>query len=254
VTNYRELMFECGRQMGLERRMVPVPFFSPGLSTLWVVLITGASPRLVAPLVKSLEHPMVVRNRALLERSGLRPLGIREALRSCFESRPPTLRKETRQRSRAVRSDPTVRSIQRLPFRSGLESAQALSETYFEWLEQWLSPWVKVVRSERYGRSIRTLRLGFFNRGLDLLVLASSPQVEHPEIASYRVIGGVLAHRLSRGRDAGVFEFRVSESGQYALIGLHDFRPSLPWPLYQWTQAQAHRWVMACFTRMRAAQ
>ena len=50
VLTYAEMMRETARVLGKRRLMLPVPFFSPGLSRLWVSLFSGKPRELVAPL------------------------------------------------------------------------------------------------------------------------------------------------------------------------------------------------------------
>ncbi len=78
--DYRTLMAMCAEILGLKRSMVPVPLFTPGLSRLWVSLVTGAPRALVAPLVESLRHEMVARDLRLAELAGLTPTPVRAAM------------------------------------------------------------------------------------------------------------------------------------------------------------------------------
>jgi uncharacterized protein YbjT (DUF2867 family) len=80
VVSYLEIMKRFSALAGLERRFIGIPLFSPGLSRLWVSLITGAPRALAAPLVESLRHEMTVRDHALAEAAGLRPTPFDEAL------------------------------------------------------------------------------------------------------------------------------------------------------------------------------
>lgn len=58
---YEEMVQRFAAVAGLSRRMVvPVPVLSPGLSSLWVGLITPVPPAVARPLVESLRHDAVV--------------------------------------------------------------------------------------------------------------------------------------------------------------------------------------------------
>jgi uncharacterized protein YbjT (DUF2867 family) len=61
VMTYQELMQVYGEVAGLGRRLiVPVPVLTPGLSSLWIGLVTPLPPGLARPLVESLINEVVV--------------------------------------------------------------------------------------------------------------------------------------------------------------------------------------------------
>jgi len=60
--SYMGLMREYARQRGLKRLMVPVPFLTPRLSSLWLGLVTPVYARVGRKLVDSLPHETVVRD------------------------------------------------------------------------------------------------------------------------------------------------------------------------------------------------
>jgi hypothetical protein len=45
------------------------------------------------------------------------------------------------------------------------------------------------------------------------------------------------------------FEFREVLNGSAILAAVHDYRPRLPWPLYNAFQARVHVWIMRLFAR-----
>ena len=80
VTSYSGIMEEYGRQRGLKRLMIPVPFLTPWLSSLWLNLITPVYARIGRKLIDSIRYPTVVKNDEALRDFDFRPLGIREAI------------------------------------------------------------------------------------------------------------------------------------------------------------------------------
>jgi len=80
VATYGELMREYARQRGLRRLLVPVPVLTPGLSSLWLGLVTPVYARVGRKLVESLPHETVVHDASALERFPIRPRGYREAI------------------------------------------------------------------------------------------------------------------------------------------------------------------------------
>ena len=77
---YGELMKEYARQVGVRRLMVPVPFLSPRLSSLWLGLVTPLYARVGRKLVDSLRHDTVVQDRRALDSFPVRPLAVRPAI------------------------------------------------------------------------------------------------------------------------------------------------------------------------------
>lgn len=78
--SYGELMQEYARQRGVRRWMIPVPFLTPHLSSLWLGLVTPLYARVGRKLVDSLRHPTVVQDDAAQRLFAIRPVGVREAI------------------------------------------------------------------------------------------------------------------------------------------------------------------------------
>ena len=60
-----------------------------------------------------------------------------------------------------------------------------------------------------------------------------------------KIVGGILANVGDSPN--GRLEFREVLQGQSVMSAIHDFSPSLPWYLYNITQAVAHLMVMKAF-------
>ena len=239
VLTYRKLMATLAEEMNVRRYFFSVPFFSPGLSRLWVQLITGGSRNLVSPLVQSLKHEMVVHDHSLMELYGKPLLGVRESLRRCLTGLTPTLRSSTRQRWIQLRGRPEVRSIQRLPLPNG-KNAEWVADQYFDWLPHFLKPLIVV---EKSAEDVWVFRLVFMKT--PLLRLFYSRERSTSDRQLFYIRGGLLAktEKDSNGR----LEFREVLNRQACLAAIHEFRPSLPWLIYKYTQALAHLWVMRGF-------
>ena len=80
VTSYLGIMQVYARERGLRRRMVPLPFLTPALSSLWLNLITPVYARIGRKLIESIKHPSIVRNTEALTDFAVRPIGIAEAI------------------------------------------------------------------------------------------------------------------------------------------------------------------------------
>jgi uncharacterized protein YbjT (DUF2867 family) len=90
VLTYTEMMQIYAEEAGLRRRIIiPVPVLSPGLSSLWVGLVTPLPPSIARPLVESLRHEAVVRSApAVLPAE---PTPYREAVRRALDREPGEL-------------------------------------------------------------------------------------------------------------------------------------------------------------------
>jgi uncharacterized protein YbjT (DUF2867 family) len=245
VLSYREMMHCTAALCGRATRSYPVPFFSPGLSRLWVSLVTGTPRALVAPLVESLRHPMLASRDdlgALLGRPGL---GFEESVRRALAEEaatPPERRPASRRAGRPLREPSDVRSIQRLPLPAGRDAAW-VAEEYLRWLPRRLWPLVRVERGA--GGAVR-LRARPFGRVL--LHLRSERELSSAERQVFAIDGGLL---VGRPRDAapGRLEFREVAGRRFVLAAISDYRPALPWPVYAATQARLHLWLMRRFAR-----
>ncbi len=226
VLTYREMMRETAHVMGKRRLMLPVPLVTPGLSRLWVSLVTGAPKALVAPLIQSLRHPMVAKDRWLQERIGLPGKQFAEALDEAL--RPEGLVRE-----------PMALSVQRMPVPRGRDAIWLAAE-FAAWLPAALRGLVRVTRSET--------GLEFYAVGLPWPLLALSFRADRSggTRALFEVKGGLLA-----GTAIGFprLEFRTISEGKDGLAAVHQFSPRLPWWIYTLTQARAHAWVMWRFGR-----
>ena len=68
----------------------------------------------------------------------------------------------------------------------------------------------------------------------------------------FYITGGLLARSVERPTRRPRLEFRQVLDGTVLLVAIHDYRPTLPWPLYNWTQALVHLWAMRGFARYLA--
>jgi hypothetical protein len=78
--SYGDLMREYARQRGLKRLMIPVPFLSARLSSLWLGLVTPVYATIGRKLVESLKNPTVVNNNSALDAFPLRPMSLESAI------------------------------------------------------------------------------------------------------------------------------------------------------------------------------
>ncbi|MCG3175866.1 MAG: hypothetical protein MOGMAGMI_00803 [Candidatus Omnitrophica bacterium] len=84
--SYLDLMKEYGRQRGLRRLIVPVPVLSPGLSSLWLGLVTPLYARVGRKLIESIRHETTVHDSEALRVYSVKPMPIREAIERALKN------------------------------------------------------------------------------------------------------------------------------------------------------------------------
>ncbi len=78
--SYVDLMKEYGRQRGLSRWIIPVPVLSPGLSSLWLGLVTPLYARVGRKLIESMRHETVVKDDSAAKAFSVKPMSIQDAI------------------------------------------------------------------------------------------------------------------------------------------------------------------------------
>lgn len=229
---YVEMMQGTARKLGKNRHFLPVPFFTPTLSRLWVSLITNTPKNLVYPLIESLEHPMVARDDHLYSREGQEKTYAELLDHVSLQVQPG------RNIFRFKANSRTVRSIQRLPLPEGKDAAWVM-KTYLDWLPRFLAPFIKV--------QVAGLRVRFsiFAKKPVLLEMEISEDRSSADRVLLYIQQGWLVSKTDRGR----LEFRITRDQRYALAAIHNYTPSLPWFIYTLTQAKLHLMVMNSFAR-----
>lgn len=229
---YIDMMNLTAQEMGLSRKFISVPFFTPTLSRLWVSLITNSPKDLVYPLVESLEHPMLARTSHLYSAE-------------CLNLTYGDLLKNASLKSRSSRSlfrfhaqRKTVRSIQRLPLPDG-KNAKWIKDLYLSWLPQFLSPLIVVKQV-----GAKTL-FSLFGSSINLLEMEMSEEHSNKDRQILNITSGLFVSKQNHGR----MDFRVVLNRRYVLAAIHDFKPALPWFIYKFTQAKLHLVVMNAFSR-----
>jgi uncharacterized protein YbjT (DUF2867 family) len=229
---YIDMMRETARRIGKKKYFFTVPLFTPTLSRLWVSLITNTPKNLVYPLVESLAHEMVARESHLFSRDCLN--------RSYFDLLENASLKIHSGRSlfrfRAQRK--TVRSVQRLLLPQG-KDAKWMMDQYIHWLPKFLAPLVKVKLDST------SVYFSLLTSQALLLELNLNEKRSHVDRQLLYIIKGLLVADDNRGR----LEFRVVLNRKFVLAAIHDYKPSLQWLVYKYTQAKIHLLVMNAFSR-----
>jgi uncharacterized protein YbjT (DUF2867 family) len=80
VATYGEIMREYARQRGLRRLMIPVPVLSPGLSSLWLALVTPVYARVGRKLIDGLRNDTTVQDPSARRTFPVEPRNTSEAI------------------------------------------------------------------------------------------------------------------------------------------------------------------------------
>ena len=64
IVTYMDILKITAKEMKRKRWIFSIPFFSLGMSKLWVGLFSGSNKNFVSPLIESLRHDMTLKNRS----------------------------------------------------------------------------------------------------------------------------------------------------------------------------------------------
>jgi uncharacterized protein YbjT (DUF2867 family) len=249
VMTYRGLLERTAALLGLRRRFFFIPVSGTFWCRSWLALVTGASRALVAPLVESIRHSMVCRDRRLQSAAGVPGIPFEAAVRSAQarERAMPRLGLTLRPLHGApwtefYRYD--VRSVQRMTLPPG-RTARWAARQYAAFLARRFR-WLLRAEVDPSG-SVRFRLLGSRLCLMELAFSQDRSQSESRQV--FYITGGVLSRRIQRRTGRPRLEFRQVLDGSTLLVGIHDYRPALPWPLYSMTQARIHLRAMRAFAR-----
>jgi len=137
-----------------------------------------------------------------------------------------------------------VRSVQRIALPPG-RTARWAAEQYSAWLPILFRTFIKAEKDER--KNVRLLLR--FPRATLLEHTFAHERSAATDRQVFYITGGLLARAERRTTRRARLEFREVLGGTCLLVAVHDYRPTLPWPIYSLTQALLHPWVMRRFAR-----
>jgi uncharacterized protein YbjT (DUF2867 family) len=255
ILTYRQLLESSARILGLKRVFIRVPFQLLRLSKIFLTLISGFPRQLVSPLVESLKHSLTARDVSLQQRAGLPATSFAQAVRESLAeeksgaSFQAILSAQSRSKHRIPQADArTVRSVQRILLPPG-KTARWLALQYTTWLPRFFQV---LLKAETDAAGNLVIRARFLRLSLLELRFAGERSATADRQLFY-ITGGLLAKKIDQPTRRPRLEFREVLNGSAALIAIHDYRPTIPWPLYNLTQARAHLWVMKNFARAIAS-
>jgi uncharacterized protein YbjT (DUF2867 family) len=91
--SYEGIMREYAKARGLKRLIIPLPLLTPGLSSLWLALVTPLYFRVGRRLIEGVKNPTVVHDDRARTVFGVEPMGITEAVRRALDDEDRELAK-----------------------------------------------------------------------------------------------------------------------------------------------------------------
>ncbi|POB13448.1 NAD(P)H-binding protein [Halobacteriovorax sp. DA5] len=229
---YEQLIRKTSKRFRKFCPMIPVPINYLKLSKWWVSVFGESEIELVSPLVDSLKcHlPKVEIDSDIDNLIKIRTYDqMLDLVRIEKTKRKPRVARRKEER--------TVRSIQRLDNPSHLEMKE-LASTYIKWLPRFIR-FIIYVHEDRGNITFNIICIR-----APLLTLKYIENKSNLRRAKFHIIGGLL----SASTNTGWLEFRSVANGKFTLVSINDFRPSLPWYIYCYTQAPIHLIVMKSFS------
>ena len=237
IVSYKEMLELTAKALGKKRLILHFPFLIPQLSKFWVTEVASTPSHLVYPLIESMRHKMVCDPEKQLIIDGMQYTGCDESIKKSVTNGEASFVRSIINYNRNLNLSflKIVTSMQRLENPKN-QTAEELADIYFKWLPNYMRPFIKVVKS---GKMVEFRLLG-----VAILKLSRSSERSDSHRVLFYIEGGVLARKQTlRGR----LEFRRIESTKVCLVALLDFRPSLPWFVYNASQALVHLLVMHSF-------
>lgn len=234
VMTYVDMLKTTARILKKKRYIFTIPFFSLGMSKLWVGVFSDSHPTFVSPLVESLRHNITInRDQKILNGLNIRYQSFESAvLKSVKSNKLPKI-----PAGQSVQPEKnTVRSFQRLHNPKG-KDAIWVANSYQLWLPKFFKYLVRV----KTEGDLSQFHLLWMKQ--PLLKMKYIPDRSDNQRQLFFIVGGLLVKRS----DYGWLEFRQILKGESVIAAIHEFVPTLPWFIYVNTQAIAHLWVMKNF-------
>ena len=232
VVTYMKVLQLTAKYMNKKRWIFSIPFFSLGMSKLWVGLFSGSSSNFVSPLIESLRHDMTLKDASFMQQLPTFPLS--ETIIKALDVKIQI--PETPIGTIIQKDKNTVRSVQRIANPSK-KSSKWVAESYPIWLSKMFG---KIIDAEEKGKVIKFKLLGICLLQLEFVENRSDVNRQ-----LFYITGGFLTKRTNRGW----LEFRSILNGSYIITAIHEFVPRLPWFVYRFTQAKGHLYVMKKFEK-----
>ena len=235
--SYKGLIKEISKSLGVKRLLIDLPYIPIVISKLWVRLFSGADKSLIYPLIDSVNTTMLLgKLRRLPPEVEIEYTPIEVAVNESINKFQLSNEDLAGKPSFSVKTRNEVRSIQRLPLPPKM-NAYHIARLYTWWLPRFLSKVLVVRKNQNF--------IQFYLAGLKqpLLVLRFESNRSYHDRQLFYIEGGLLSRPTKKGR----LEFRIPRTKECVIAAIHDFQPRLPWWIYRFSQAVAHKFVMSQF-------
>ncbi len=243
VMTYKDLILNVARVMNRKCYITNIPYFPSWLAGVLLSALAGSPLALVKPLIESLKHPMVAKNRRLQKEMKLPGMHFADAVKLAISGKEPRNKiKPPVTAERSINKVVSVRSVQRLPLPPG-KDADWVALYYSRWIPKLFPAAIVRVKLDQFGCYFY---FRFSRRSLlDLTFSHARSSKDRP---LYYITGGLLA-RLNQLPHRGRLEFREVLNNRYVLVAIHDYVPTIPWYIYNVSQALLHIWVMGRYRK-----
>lgn len=237
ILTYKDLLYKTAKGLELKRTFIPFPFHLTQLSKRWVSFFGHAHINLVSPLVDSLRVNLptplpseLIEHHIKVKKYDRMIELVQNAYQQCG-------RFKKKKRNRIEVKENSVRSVQRLPSCRYMSSSE-LSKHYMIFLPKLFKFLIKAkVTTEGKCQFF----FSFLKHPILELTHIEERSDDHRHL--FYITGGLLVKR----KNYGWLDFRQIDNRRYTLAVIHEFIPSLPWPIYRLIQAPVHRFVMYLF-------
>ncbi|MDW3930784.1 NAD-dependent epimerase/dehydratase family protein [Staphylococcus saprophyticus] len=232
---YKDLFKQTAEVLDKRLPTIDLPIIPIWLSKYWVKLISGVPKEMVYPLMDSLIHDMIRNDENIVKDISIGKIDYKESVRNALEEETKTQKKGKSSRKGDIKD---VRAISRVVLPKDVNMIQ-LAESYANFLNRIT---LNVVNSD-FNQDNFTISVPCLNK--DLLLLSKDFKASNNERILYRIVGGDFALDSDGGNAR--LEFRRLPNSDACIIALQEYKPTLPWWVYKYTQAKVHKSVMNLF-------
>ncbi|PNZ65650.1 NAD-dependent epimerase/dehydratase family protein [Staphylococcus croceilyticus] len=246
VMNYKELIKRTASVLDKPLPILDLPIIPIWASRYWVQLISQVPKEMVYPLMNSLVHDMIPQPHRIHPELSIGEISYEESVKKALkeEEKQGQVKKSKQSKSKSSKDKKDeikdVRAITRFKIPKSY-SMRDVAQEYAKFINDITLHLVNGNINE-YEFNIHLPLINKF-----ILRMERDEHDSTNEMIVYRIVGGDLA--LARDGGNARFEFRRILDSNEGLIALQEYEPTLPWSIYKYTQANAHKAVMDIFMK-----
>lgn len=244
VMNYQELFEHTASILNKRLPTLNLPIISIWLSRFWIRQISQVSKEIAYPLMDSLVNDMILQPDRIKPEISLGKKKYEESVKNALkeeqdEQRTTTIQ-QTKPKSKQKKKNEVkdVRAITR--FR--IPESYSMSDVTKEYAEFINNITLHLVDGKINEHEFN-IQLPLIKK--PILKMKRDNHDSTNEMMVYRIVGGYLAMAKDGGNAR--FEFRRILDTNEGIVALQEYEPTLPWEVYKFTQANAHKFVMNVF-------